>query len=539
MVKYFIKLFCFLIILTISVKPQNNFLNNNNIYDLLDNLELKGIININHHQKPYSRQQIYKILSGINSRESELNDLLKDELDYFLKEYSPAPHGKDEKSTFFIEKNNSGASRFFEYSDTLFRLVVYPDFGFDFAYREKNKNSLTYYNGLSAYGSIGSHFSFDLDFNDISIKNNGYTPATRLTNERGYDYYKYNSSTKTINYDRTLGDITYSWDWGYVSLKKDYNIWGTGYDGSLILSDKAPSFPQLFFKVDPADWIEFSYLHGILNSSLYDSTTFRISGGTRNHIQLIEKYFIAHLLTFNIFNNLKFSIGESIVYSDNFEPIYLVPVLFFRMADHYLSKTDNNSGNAQLFSSVSYRVPAISTRADFSIFIDEMNITSGSSAKAIGYSIGLTNYDLFLDNLGIKLEYAKIDPFVYTHADPVQHYSNRSDYMGQWIENNTDRILLSLNYKPIPLLRVKGSYEYIRRGNFDTIDQLRYKEDQTFLYGDKSYYSIFNFSANYEIVNNLFCNVQFIFSNSWGKNNMIDVNDYKYTEISSGLRYGF
>ena len=539
MVKYSFKLFFFLVILTINIKPQNNFLNNNNIYDLLDNLELKGIININHHQKPYSRQQIYKILSSVKSRESELNDLLKDELDYFLKEYSSALAWKDEKNIFFLEKNKAGAFRFLEYTDTLTHIVVYPDFGFNLSHRERTINSNNYYNGMSAYGSIGSHFSFDLSFNDISIKNIGYTPDSRLTNERGYDYYKFNSSTKTINYDRTLGDITYSWDWGYASLKKDYNIWGTGYDGSLILSDKAPSYPQLFIKVNPTDWMEFCYLNGILNSSVYDSSTFRISGGTRNHIQLVNKYFAAHFLTFNILNNLKFSIGESIVYSDNFEPIYLVPVLFFRMADHYLSKTDDNSGNAQIFSSTSFRIHAISTRADFSIFIDELNLTTGSSANALGYSIGLTNYDLFLNNLSIQLEYTKIDPFVYTHADPAQEYSNGSFYMGQWIENNTDRILMGLKYKPIPLLRLNASYEYIRRGNFDTIGQLRYQKDQIFLYGDKSYYSIFDLSANYEIENNLFFNAQFIFSNSWGKNNLLNINDYKYTEINSGLRYGF
>jgi hypothetical protein len=99
------------------------------------------------------------------------------------------------------------------------------------------------------------------------------------------------------------------------------------------------------------------------------------------------------------------------------------------MADHYLSKADYNSGNAQIFSSASFRMPSLSTRADFSFFIDEMNISTGSSANAIGYSIGVTNYDLFLDNLGIQLEYTKIDPFVYTHADPIQYYSNRSYYL--------------------------------------------------------------------------------------------------------------
>ena len=38
-----------------------------------------------------------------------------------------------------------------------------------------------------------------------------------------------------------------------------------------------------------------------------------------------------------------FSIGESIVYSDRLQPIYFIPVLFFRAADHYLSSKNTTA----------------------------------------------------------------------------------------------------------------------------------------------------------------------------------------------------
>lgn len=99
--------------------------------------------------------------------------------------------------------------------------------------------------------------------------------------------------------------------------------------------------------------------------------------------------------------------------------------------------------------------------------------------------------------------------------------------------------MLNLKYKPIPLLRLNGSYEYIRRGDFDIIDSLRYQDDQTFLYGDISFYSVLKFSAEYEILNNLFLSAHYIISNSWGDNNLLNVDAYKFTEISCSARYGF
>ena len=105
--------------------------------------------------------------------------------------------------------------------------------------------------------------------------------------------------------------------------------------------------------------------------------------------------------------------------------------------------------------------------------------------------------------------------------------------------NNTDRILFGLKYNPLPLLRINGTYEYIRRGDLYVDGQPIYKSYQTFLYGDRSYYSVFDISIEYEIVNNLFYDIDYTSSRAWGKSNLINIGDYNYKEFTAGMRYGF
>ncbi len=142
-----------------------------------------------------------------------------------------------------------------------------------------------------------------------------------------------------LDFDRMNASISFGWDWGNFTIGKDFNYYGSGENGKIILSNKAPSFPYIKLEANHSDWFKFSYIHGYLNSQVIDSTTIR-NGFVRDHLSKVEKYFVTHLLSFTPYRELNFSLGESIVYSDKFEPIYLIPIAFFRLADHYLTDPD-------------------------------------------------------------------------------------------------------------------------------------------------------------------------------------------------------
>lgn len=518
----------------ISANAQYNISYNKDIDDFLDRCEANGLIEINLHQKPFSRQRIYQYLKEIEGKSVTLSPVMKEKLNFYIKEFQV----KSESENFiFLSNNSSGSFRFFEFEDKNSRFLLYPNIGGGIFFRDA-KNDLLYYNGLSIYGNLDSYFSFDFNYKDISLRRHSDNRELIFYNRRGWDYQKYFKSTSTNNYDITRGNISFASDKFIFSLSKDYIYLGTGYDGRLILSDKAPSFPHLSIKIFPWSWMEFNYFYGSLNSMYYDSSSIRYTSDTRPHISLIEKYIAAHMLSLR-FNDLNFSIGESIIISDRFEPIYLIPVLFFRLADHYLSKTDYNSGNAQIFSSFSYRFPAFKSRFDLTVFIDEMNITNKDGPDAIAYSMGFTKYDIFFENNGAQIEYIRIDPFVYTHADPVQWYSNRNYNLGHWLGNNTDRIFLRFFLTPVARLKAVFDFQYIRKGEIETPNKPRYQNDQGFLYGKKSYYTLSNFQLSYQFLNNLYVLLDLGLSNAWGENDLLNIDDYKFKMISFGLSYGF
>jgi len=527
-------LLCIIFLYQINSNAQYNISYNNDVEDFLDRCEAIGLIDINLHQRPFSRQRIYQYLTEVELKNGSLSPVMQDELNFYLKEFQVK---SEEENFIFLSDNNSGGFRFFEYAERNSRFALYPNIGTGLLFRD-SKNDLLYYNGLSIYGNLDSYFSFDFNYKDISLKRHSDNRELTFYNRRGWDYQKYFKSTSTNNYDITRGNISLSFDKYIFSLSKDYVYLGTGYDGKIILSDKAPSFPHLSIKIFPWNWMEFSYFYGSLNSMYYDSTSIRYTSDIRPHISLIEKYIAAHMVSLR-FKNLNFSIGESIIISDRFEPVYLIPVLFFRVADHYLSKTDYNSGNAQIFSSVSYRLPSLKSRFDLTVFIDEMNITNKESPNAVAYSIGLTKYDIFFENNGVQIEYTRIDPFVYTHADPVQWYSNRNYNLGHWLGNNTDRIYSRLFYSPFARLKLGIDFQYIRKGEAEIPNKTRYQSDQKFLYGKKSYYIISNLQLSYQFLNNLYILLDLGSSNAWGENNLFNVNDYKFKNFSFSISYGF
>ena len=129
-------------------------------------------------------------------------------------------------------------------------------------------------------------------------------------------------------------------------------------NSQIIMSNKAPGFPYFFMNLYPSKFFSYNFVLGVLNSDIIDSTTIRNNiNPAKEHYSLVEKYIALHLFSFNLSSKLKLSIGESVIFSDKFQPIYLIPNLFFRSVDHYQNYTDNTGGNAQIFGDFSYKIP--------------------------------------------------------------------------------------------------------------------------------------------------------------------------------------
>jgi len=215
-------------------------------------------------------------------------------------------------------------------------------------------------------------------------------------------------------------------------------------------------------------------------------------------------------------SNLSISVGESIVYSDNIQPIYFVPVMFFKLADHYLGAASSSSGNAQMFADISYRIKPINMKLYSSIFIDELSfedIFKGGNLSAIGFTIGSNTSDLIIQNSSFIIEYTRINPFVYTNSNDAQLYTNHDYQLGHWIGSNSDVIYLAYRQKILRGFQFQISGWYYRKGKTENSEEQYQLPYPQFLYGAKRIESNLTFLMKYEPFHNIFAQLKYSFSN--------------------------
>ena len=203
---------------------------------------------------------------------------------------------------------------------------------------------------------FGASFSFkDIgEFGNNVDKDKNFSPISALPVKPAPD---------GIEASDIRASISFSWKWGSVSLAKDYLEWGNGNFGQLILSEKSPPFTFIRLDLHPTNWLRFYYIHGWLNSLVYDSSSF-----SYNHAESIKpflrkdyinKYIAANLLSVSPFHWLDVSFGNSIVYSGKLRPEFFIPFLFFKSYDNRGEDVSVEDGNKQFYLDAAIRYPQI------------------------------------------------------------------------------------------------------------------------------------------------------------------------------------
>ncbi len=543
MKKVFCLIFYFLLLNSLQAQTVYEPLHSD-VYKFLSRLAQKGVIEFDDQIKPVSREYIAeKLLSiiayntGDRVNDYNLSRIDMEEFHFYLSEYglefnmnnlktlsSSTPESKvrelKEKINDFNVLGYDKYNRFrlFNYSDSLFKIKVSPILGYELGSIDKKSYSHRW-NGIYMYGYLGENIGFSFDFRDNreegdnADRTKSFAPVTGINIAKGV--------SNIFEYSEAKTSLTYSWKWGRITAAKDFLEWGYGESGKLVLSNKAPSFPFIRLDIKPVDWIRFNYIHAWLLSDVVDSNEIYSSlrsGSNNNRILYREKYLASHTLTLTPANGLDISLGESIIYSDRLEISYLIPIMFFRLADHYLSSGSNNAGgNAQFFASVSSRNHLPNTHLYGTIFIDEISTNEfGNSEKErnqFGFSFGGSVIDLPVNNLTVTAEYTKIYPFVYKHYIPTQTYTSSSYLLGHWMGQNADLIYCSLNYRIIRGLQFTAWAEYIRKGEDGKADDQYLQPQPPFLFGLDKKYTYAGFELRYEIIHELTARARYNINN--------------------------
>ncbi len=464
------------------------------VYDFLQRMESKLQIDYSRLVIPQSRIEIAHLLLQIDSLKTALNEVEYGELHWHMEEFA------DECNVILIEKNEQknhlieNRKRLFHYNDSFFKVSVSPVLGIQLS-SEFRSSIFKFWDGLHVASSIGDHWGITFDFADNSETGNKLDLKKEFTPVTGVIIKK--QSKTEIQYSEARGTVSYEDKKFSITVGKDWFNWGSGYHSRLILSEKAPSFPFIKLEVHPVNWLRFYYIHAWLNSGVDDSTRSYPTDiiGTADSLPIWrmverEKYLAAHILEVRPWNGVRISLGESIIYSDGNPKLgFLIPVVFFRLVDHYYEGSKNNSrgGNAQLFSDVN--VSLIKNYNFYmTLFMDEFSLTQflkGQTGRnQTGYTIGAFGYQpINVSNLSLRAEYTRILPWVYSNFIQTQTFTSSTYLLGHYIGQNSDQVFLQADYRFKPALSVRASFQHTRNGGVGNINDQYKNIQQPFLFG--------------------------------------------------------
>jgi hypothetical protein len=515
-----------------------------NIYDYLDELANNKIIEINTVVKPFSRNYIAGKLTEAQKVSEQLNHRQQKELNFYLLEYKLEIDSFPDYTKLNFFKKNKNLSTSINpfglfYKDKLFTLAVKPIWGINYFINE-NGSIYHRWGGAETYAYIGEHWGLY-----ASLRDNNETEMIS-----GPDYFtlREGGAYKGLDYSEMRGGVTYSWKWGSIGLVKDHLNWGSNYHGATILTDRAPSFAQIKFRIKPAKWFELNYIHGWLVSMEIDSIRSDYNSDPPREV-FRPKYIAANMFTITPWKRLNISFGNSIVYSDmGVQPAYLIPVLFYKSVDHTLNQGIDNQ-NSQMFFDVSSR-QIKHLHLYGTLFIDELKverITNDTLYNFWSMKLGAKVSNFMINNLSLNVEYTKSVPITYQHRVSTLTFESNYYNMGHYLRDNSQEIYLSAEYKLLRGLHLKAyyllaqhgpDYEYDINNPDEKVDQHPFMERVTWQN------QTISMKATYEFISNSFLFFEFLSSNISGDQDKVELYTPEFfrgknNTISVGFNIGF
>ena len=520
------------------------------VYEFLRRLSTKGVIEYNDEFRPLSRKYLAEKLLEAEKHPELLTELQMADLKFYKQDYYHEiwfiQKENNEKHIDFFRGDPADRWRIFSYGDENFKMNLSPILGYEIGQID-NEKATHLWNGIYTYGYITDALGVSFDFRDNAEegttidKSKGFTPVTGV-NERSSETIS-NYSKNKIEYSEAKGVIATDWSWGSFAVGKEFMEWGYAENGLIVLSQKAPSFPFIRLDINPVDWLGFNYFHAWLSSDVVDSTNIYYTETGTERLSFRKKFIASHTLFIRPLKGLKLSIGESIIYSDDLEIAYLIPVMFFRLADHYLSRQNNSAGNnAQFFAAISSRNHIKNTHLYGSIFIDEVTLSglfdSYKQRNQFGFTLGASVVDLPLDNLTLTAEYSKIYPFVYNNFIQTITYESASYILGHWMGNNDDQIYGSIKYRFLRGLEAAVWARYIRKGEAGTVDDQYTQPQPPFLFGLRTNYTYLGTMIKYEFMHELFLRIRYQYMKTSQQQENLSFIDKTVNEFHFAIYYG-
>ncbi len=252
--------------------------------------------------------------------------------------------------------------------------------------------------------------------------------------------------------------VVLSLPWTDIQFGKDQILWGTGYNGVIGLASVNRTFEILKFPIE--FWrIKYTNILGFPRDEIIED------GYTKS----VTKYLSAHRLELKVIPGFIISWQEAYIFAKGFHIELLNPITPYQMLEDYLGDAGNNTMEGDIDICL---IP--NTRAYLALFLDDYHVgknpfTYGAFRWAgLG---GLLITDPFgIDDIDLRVEYARVEPWVYPHKGITEKPPSPSSYkqfdipLGHWIGPNADNLFFEVNKYLTKDLLTSVSYSKIRKG---------------------------------------------------------------------------
>jgi hypothetical protein len=473
------------------------------VYQLITNLELKGILTRVSQIKPYTRHQIRVFLAEAESKSYMLSKAEKNILfkltNEFVNDFTPQANKTLDilkKGRIDLEGFGSTASigvkiAMLTHLPTEMKGTLYgqsdfnsPDGGAFVPVGEIDQYymsiPLTFYISGDAFTS---HFSYNMDltvsFDHLTtypfIQDGMYRPS-------GFGFHQNLSGSTDVGngIDRMEPGLTFGYEMHpelaaaffddhfimrYGILQGGHEV-GNGFGGLVLGRQAAPyqSF-EIIARLNPS--INYYSMLGSLGD-------YETAWHNKSPIQ-DNKFISYHNLEFLMSDYFYLSFFEALVWGKRFEPLYLNPLSILLFGQNLSGDVDNSA----LGFSGAVTLPGIMRLwGEFMIdeFVFDFRSPRSQSAMQLGGKFNIPG----LPFTTLMAQYTKIEPYVYSHyaqsyvnngvttdGTPIltqTSFDNGGKNLGSYLKPNSDEFRVSIDSMPFPGLTTSLIYSLIRHG---------------------------------------------------------------------------
>ena len=314
--------------------------------------------------------------------------------------------------------------------------------------------------GIRIGGHVGPHLFFETRLEENQRRDVRTDAFAQKTAPR-LNRVILNDAGTTYDYLLATGVVGFRAEHFEVRLGRGRNAWGPGRT-SLLLSDYAPVYDQLQLRT--SFWrIQYTNLF----TQMEDLTPLPARYGNQ---PIPRKYGAFHRLALTLPGQVELGLFESVIFApdiaggarNDFDLSYLNPIVFYRAVERDRGSPDN----VLLGLDLSWVArPSLQLYTQF--MLDELVVSELGDAtwrNKWGWLAGAHLVNWPLENLSLRLEYARLRPFLYSHRTGTTSYTHYNDLLGHPAGPNAQDIALFAAYQLTPRLYGALSVAYTERG---------------------------------------------------------------------------